>query len=73
MFNSGKINYTILDDGTCSYCGNQSELIEWDDGTLEWSRCFACDEYNEELEIDIQLERMAWLMEKEGEEFLQDN
>jgi hypothetical protein len=43
------IDYEILDDGTCSYCGYQTELAEMPDGELDWYPfCPNCEDYNQE-------------------------
>lgn len=46
-YRAEKIDYYIADDGTCSYCGRDSEPIDIA-GRVSGSRCRACDAYNEE-------------------------
>lgn len=52
----GKIDYEILEDGTCSYCGREADMIETPDGDFVRSdACDYCDNYNEELQEDPEL------------------
>lgn len=45
-----KIDYEILDDGTCSYCGKEAPMIKLPDGDVTRSdECPACEEFNDEL------------------------
>lgn len=71
MVITGKIDYEILADGTCSYCGSEAERHEIWTGEIAIGGCSACDEYNSELEIDISIARKIWEMENQEEEFLQ--
>lgn len=53
MFNA--IDYEILPDGTCSYCGHPAELIGLPDGDVTCSdRCIHCDEYNAEALAEME-------------------
>ena len=46
-----KIIYSIFDDGTCSYCGREADLVELPDGDVTTSdSCDSCDEYNNEMD-----------------------
>lgn len=47
------IRYQIRDDGTCSYCGHDAELIELPDGDCTQSdRCIGCDDFNDSLLLE---------------------
>lgn len=57
-----RIDYAILPDGTCSYCGREATLIEFPDGHLTRSdSCIPCDNYNHELELEDWWSRSSWL------------
>lgn len=46
------IDYEILEDGRCSYCGGCAEWVpinDWDG----YSTCVACDSYNEDVEMGL--------------------
>jgi hypothetical protein len=44
-----RIDYEILEDGTCSYCGRAVGMVEMPDGTMDWhTQCPSCEAYNEE-------------------------
>lgn len=48
------IEYEILDDATCSYCGKEADFSETPDGNLEISdRCYYCDRENMDLRIEF--------------------
>lgn len=52
-----QIDYRILDDGTCSYCGYQTELAEMPDGELDWNEfCPHCEAYNQEEMMEAMFE-----------------
>jgi hypothetical protein len=49
---SDSIDYEILEDGTCSYCAREADLIELPDGGVTRSDCCKyCDDYNLELKL----------------------
>jgi hypothetical protein len=65
------IRYSILQDDTCSYCGRSAEIYALPDGNDVVCGCASCDAYNEEIEMDVQLDIYLTRTEREGEEFLQ--
>lgn len=45
-----RIQYEIMSDGRCSYCGSEAPMIELPDKTVDFSdRCSHCDQYNLEV------------------------
>lgn len=43
------ISYDILDDGTCSYCGCEAEMVQTPEGVWPSDRCQRCDQFNDGL------------------------
>lgn len=47
------IDYEILEDGKCSYCGRDAEWIELNDYGDGCLTCRACDSYNDDVEMGL--------------------
>lgn len=52
-FSSQLIKYHITQDGICSYCGCEADIVEAPDGELLFADdCFCCDEYNSDVRLE---------------------
>lgn len=47
-----RIDYYIREDGTCSYCGLEADMVELPDGDFDYSdTCLNCEAYNDEEQV----------------------